>query len=108
MLSLWDVLGVPSTRVPIDVSTMVFFVIPPIICYFVVAVLAVTPQTCNARVALWPLVAMLALRATFAVDMSLGNPEQAFFHAFFVVSIFLQPALLKERTYINFPSGVHV
>ena len=86
MLSLWDALRVPSTMVPVDVVTAVSYILPPIVCYFIVAVLAVTPQTRNARVALWPLVVLLVLRAAFAVDMSLGHPEQTPLRACFVVS----------------------
>ncbi|KAF8552008.1 hypothetical protein OG21DRAFT_1444205 [Imleria badia] len=76
VLSLRNALGVPSTKIPIDGTTFVSYVLPPSICYFVVAFLAVIPQTRIVRVALWPLVALLALRAALSVDMSLGRLER--------------------------------
>lgn len=81
-------LGIPSTKVPIDVITSVSYVLPPVVCYFVVAVLAVTPQTHTLRVALWPVIAFLALRAAISVDMSLGIPERKLFNVDLVASVY--------------------
>ena len=81
-------LGVPSTKIPIDGTTFVLYVLPPVVCHFIVAFLAVTPRTRAVRVALWPLVALLALRAALSVDMSLGKPEQGYFNIILVVSLF--------------------
>ncbi|KAF8552890.1 hypothetical protein OG21DRAFT_1590310 [Imleria badia] len=75
LLSLRNI-GVPSTKIPIDSTTFVLYVLPPLVCYILVAVLAVTPHTRTARVVLWPLVALLALRAGLSVDMSLGKTER--------------------------------
>ena len=88
VLSLRTVLGIPSTKVPIDGITFVSYVLPPLVCYFAVAVLVVTPQTRTIRVALWPLVALLALRAALSMDMSHGKSEQKFHNVDFVVSVF--------------------
>lgn len=85
-LSLRNVLG--ATKIPIDGTTFVSHVLPPLVCYFVVAFLAVSPQTRTVRRALWPLVALLALRAALCVDMSLDKPEQKFNNINFVVCIF--------------------
>ena len=87
VLSLRNALGVPSTTIPIDRTTFVSYVLPPVVCYFVVALLAVTPRTRAIRVALWPLVASLALRAAFSVDMSLGRPELKFLSSDMAVSV---------------------
>ena len=86
--SLRNALGVPSTKIPIDGNTFVSYILPPLACHFVVAVLAVTPQTRTVRVALWPLVALMALRAALSVDMSLGKTEEKFNNVSFVVSGF--------------------
>ncbi|KAG6371950.1 hypothetical protein JVT61DRAFT_8964 [Boletus reticuloceps] len=76
--SLWNALGVPSAKLPIDGPTLLSYVLPPLVCHFVAAVLAVTPRTRTIRVALWPLVALLALRAALSVDMSQGRTERKF------------------------------
>ncbi|KAF8135098.1 hypothetical protein EV363DRAFT_1582292 [Boletus edulis] len=73
--SSWNALGVPSTRIPIDGATFISHVLPPVVFYIASAVLAVTPQMHTVRVALWPLIALLALRAVLSVDMSYGKPE---------------------------------
>ena len=71
-------IGVPTTKAPISVTTLVSYVLPPVLLYFGMAVLAITPQTRALRVALWPVVALLALRAAFSVDIVPGNYEQKF------------------------------
>ena len=88
VLSLRNGLGVPSTKIPIDATTFVLYVFPPVVCYFVVALLAVTPQTRPARVALWPLVSLLALRVALSMDMSLGKPDRKFLNILMAVSVF--------------------
>jgi len=54
------------------------YVLPPVLFYFVMAVLAITPQTRALRMALWPVVALLALRASFSVDTAPNNFERKF------------------------------
>ena len=85
---LRNAFGVPSATIPIDGTTFISYVLPPVVCYFVVALLAVTPQTRAVRVALWPLVALLALRAALSVDMSLGKPGYEFNNANLMVGVF--------------------
>ncbi|KAG6373496.1 hypothetical protein JVT61DRAFT_6654 [Boletus reticuloceps] len=86
--SSWNALGVPSTRIPIDGATFISHVLPPVVFYIASAVLAVTPQTHTVRVALWPLIALLALRAVLSVDMSHGKPECAFLDTFLALFMF--------------------
>lgn len=89
MLSLRDALGIPSTRLPIGLSALASYGFPPLVCSFVVAVLALMPHTRPARIALWPAIVLLALRAVASLDMSLGTePEGKLAHSFFVVSVF--------------------
>ncbi|KAG9311266.1 hypothetical protein JVU11DRAFT_8352 [Chiua virens] len=87
MLSLWSALDIPLTRIPIDGTTLVSHVFPPVVCSFLVAVLAVTPQTRTIRFALWPVVALLALRAALSVDVSFGKPEREFLNIDMVLSM---------------------
>ncbi|KAG9318908.1 hypothetical protein JVU11DRAFT_1018 [Chiua virens] len=68
-------LGGPSAKISIGIIYFVLYVLPPVVCYFAVAVLAITPQTHTTRVALWPLTALLALRAVVSVDTSHEKPE---------------------------------
>ncbi|KAF8554429.1 hypothetical protein OG21DRAFT_1412637 [Imleria badia] len=83
LLSLWNVLGVPSTKIPADGTTFASYVLPPVVCYFILAVLAVTPQTHAIRVALWPLIALLALRAVLSVNISHDKPDTIFISLMF-------------------------
>ena len=88
MLLLWDELGIPPTQVPISLQTFISYVIPPVACYFVAAVLVITPQTRAIRVALWPIIALLAFRAAVSVDISHGKPEQKCFNVQLLVCVF--------------------
>ncbi|KAF9233140.1 hypothetical protein BU15DRAFT_54306 [Melanogaster broomeanus] len=74
-LSLRDVLRVPSTPVSMNLANFLSYLLPPVLSYFGVAALVVMQRTQSLRVALWPLVALLALRAALSFDFSLGNPE---------------------------------
>ncbi|KAF8838747.1 hypothetical protein BDN67DRAFT_971059 [Paxillus ammoniavirescens] len=75
-LSLSDVLQIPPTRVPIDPMNFISYVLPPVLSYFAVAILAVTPKTHSLRVALWPPVALLAWRAAMSLDLSFDIPQR--------------------------------
>ncbi|KAI9574142.1 hypothetical protein HD554DRAFT_2010885 [Boletus coccyginus] len=77
---MWGAIGVPTNKAPINITTLVSYVLPPVLFYFVTAVLAVTPHTRALRVALWPVVALLALRASFSVDMAPSNLGRKFHH----------------------------
>jgi hypothetical protein len=110
VLSLRNGLGVPLTTIPINATTFVLYVLPPLTCYFVVALLAVIPQTRAVRVALWPLVALLALRAALSMDMSLGKPEGKFLNMLMAVSVFQTQTssnVLRGQTYVRFPPALH-
>ncbi|KAF9235021.1 hypothetical protein BU15DRAFT_51917 [Melanogaster broomeanus] len=73
-LSLRDALGLP-TLASINLASFVLYVLPAVLSYLGVAVLAIKPRTQFLRIALWPLVALLALRAVLSFDFSLGNPH---------------------------------
>ena len=77
--------SVPSTKALIEgVTTFLFHVLPPILCYFVMAGLAITPRTRAVRIALFPVIVLSALRAAVPLDMSLKNTERKFHHNFAV------------------------
>ncbi|KAF8552916.1 hypothetical protein OG21DRAFT_1324459 [Imleria badia] len=77
--TMWAAIGVPTTKAPINVTTFVSYVLPPALLYIVMAILAITPHTRALRAALWPVVALLAFRATFSVDL-VGNSLGRKFH----------------------------
>ena len=85
--SLRDALGVPPIKLPLNTTIFVSYVVPPVACYIIAAMLAVTPQTRAIRVALWPVVTLLAFRAAVSVDMSQGNPGRKFLNIDYVVRI---------------------
>jgi hypothetical protein len=97
-------IGVPTTKAPINVPTFVSYVLPPVLFYFVLAVLAITPQTGALRMAFWPVVTLLALRAAFSVDMVPSNSGQKY-HIDLAVSGSFGRALIskpiKGKTYIR-------
>ncbi|KAF8546165.1 hypothetical protein OG21DRAFT_1451187 [Imleria badia] len=75
---MWAAIGVPPTKAPINVTTILSYILPPVLLYLIMAVLVITPQTRALRVALWPVIALLALRAAFSVDMALSSFERKF------------------------------
>ena len=99
--SLWNALGVPSTKTPVDGATFVSYVLPALACYFVFAVLVVTPQTQAVRVTLWPVNALLVLRAVFSVNMSHDKSEYKFFDIFFAVSVSVRSSR-RSQTDVGF------
>lgn len=87
MLSSWDVI---PTRVPISITALILYVLPPMVCYFVVAALAIMPRTGVLRAALWPVTCFLALRATVSVDMSPSQPWRNTINTSLIASISTQ------------------
>ena len=78
---LQDTVGESSTKVLVaEVATFISHVLPPILCYFAMAMLAITPRTRIVRIALFPAMVLLALRAAVPVDMSLKFTEREFHH----------------------------
>jgi len=74
MLSLLDYLHPTTARAPLTTENFVFNIVPPVICYFITAFLILLPRTKPIRVALWPITATLAFRAS-GLDMSMARPE---------------------------------
>ncbi|KIJ05138.1 hypothetical protein PAXINDRAFT_122437 [Paxillus involutus ATCC 200175] len=96
-MSFADLL-IPSTRAPFDPTNFASYVVPPVLSYLAVAVLAVTPQTHSLRVALWPFVALLALRAAMSLDLSLDVPQRKFLNVDLVLSMFVIATRTLEWT----------
>jgi len=93
--AMWDALGFPTAKAPINAATFVSYVLPPALFYFAMAVLVVTPRTRALRVALWPVVTSLALRAAFSVDIVLSNFGQEFHVGLEVSGSFGRPLIPK-------------
>ena len=81
-----DILHVSSMRQPFDVRSTITYLLPACLSYIVVAILVTLPGTRTLRIALWPLIAILAFRAAAYVDFSNGNPQSAYLNANFAVS----------------------
>ncbi|KAG9308414.1 hypothetical protein JVU11DRAFT_11902 [Chiua virens] len=74
---MWNAIGVPSVKAPLNVATFTSYILPPLLIYFLMAFLVIKPKTRRLRVSCWPVLALLALRASVSVDMSL-HLEQKF------------------------------
>lgn len=85
---MWAAIGVPTTKAPISVTTFLLYILPPVLLYFVMAVLAITPRTRTLRVVLWPVIALLGFRAAFSVSLALSNFEQKFHNDLLVSGFF--------------------
>ena len=82
---LKDILPVPSTRLPFDVRSTITYLLPAWLSYIVVAILVMLPGTRTLRIALWPLIALLAFRAAVYVDLSNGDPQRTHLNVDFTV-----------------------
>ena len=99
--TMWAAIGVPTTKAPINVTTFLSYILPPVLFYFVMAVLAIKPQTRALRVALWPVIALLAFRAAFSVDMALSSFERKFHNDLAVSGSFEQSFSNLSRARLN-------
>ncbi|KIJ16650.1 hypothetical protein PAXINDRAFT_168165 [Paxillus involutus ATCC 200175] len=105
---LSDVLRIPPTRAPIDPTNFASYVLPPVLSYFAVAILAVTPQTHSLRVALWPLIALLALRAATSLDLSFDVPQRKLLNVDLVLCMFAIATRTLEWTLHKEPLKRHI
>ncbi|KAF9237751.1 hypothetical protein BU15DRAFT_75742 [Melanogaster broomeanus] len=101
-LSLRDALGLP-TLASINLASFVSYILPVVLSYLGVAVLAIQPRTQSLRIALWPLVALLALRAVLSFDFSLGNPHGVFQNVELMMSMLLIAMYTLEWTLATEP-----
>ena len=74
-------------------------VLPPILGYFIVALLAVIPKTYALRIALWPVVTLLAWRTGASLDMSATNPDQRYNSTLLIVSFIVPIQLYSDATH---------
>ncbi|KAG2085290.1 uncharacterized protein F5147DRAFT_782105 [Suillus discolor] len=98
MLPLLDVLRLPTTRVLLTTETFVSRVLPPVVCYFATAFLVLLPRTQPVRIALWPITAILALRAATSLDMSMGQQKLALLNMQLQISMMYIAARTLEWT----------
>lgn len=90
---LQGTVGASSTRALIDeVATYTSHCLPYMLCYFVMAMLAIMPQTRAIRIALYPVIVVLALRAAVPIDVSFKITERKLHHKM-AVSIYFNTNL---------------
>ena len=76
---LHDTVGAFSIKALIaEVTLFISHGLPLIICYFVMAMLAITPRTRIIRLTLFPVTMLLTLRATVRIDLSLSITKRIF------------------------------
>lgn len=92
-----NVLHIPSTRQPLDIRSTITYLLPPCLSYIVVAILVILPGTRTLRIAVWPLIAILAFRAAVYVDLSNGDPKNTFRNVQLEVSPILCVIVLEIR-----------
>ncbi|KAG2058209.1 hypothetical protein BDR06DRAFT_950634 [Suillus hirtellus] len=95
MLPSLDVLRLPTTRILLTTESFTSRVLPPVACYFVTAFLVLLPRTQPVRIALWPITAILALRAATSLDMCMGEPKFAFLN----IDLQLSMVCIAARTF---------
>jgi hypothetical protein len=63
----------PNTRAPLTHRSFVSDVLPPILCYFAIALLSLLPDTFPLRVGLLPMALYSAFRAVTTIDVALST-----------------------------------
>lgn len=58
---------------PLTLHSFFLVLLPPLLCYYITALLVLLPHTLLLRIALLPLTLSLALRAATQVDLTLGH-----------------------------------
>ncbi|KAI6123906.1 membrane bound O-acyl transferase family-domain-containing protein [Pisolithus croceorrhizus] len=93
-----NILRVPpvSERLPFNTSTFLAYTLPTCLSYYVAAILVTLPGTRVYRMALWPLVALLAFRASVYIDFTGGDPQQTYLVMFCFAFRALEWTLLKN------------
>lgn len=97
-----------SERLPFDTYTFFAYVLPPCLSYHVVALLVIFPGTRILRIALWPLIALLAFRAAVSVDFTGGNPVLIYLNIDFALLMFCYVVRTLEWTFLKDALKRHV
>ncbi|KAI5997687.1 membrane bound O-acyl transferase family-domain-containing protein [Pisolithus orientalis] len=105
-----DIFRVPpvSERLPFDGYTLLAYTLPPCLAYLVVALLVILPGTRMLRIALWPLIALLAFRAAVYVDFTGGNPQRTVLNLDFALLMFSFVIRMLEWTLQKDPLKRHL
>ncbi|KAI6138130.1 hypothetical protein BKA82DRAFT_4250756 [Pisolithus tinctorius] len=88
-----------SERRPFDTSTFFAYIVPTLV---------ILPGTRVLRIALWPLVALLAFRATMGIDLTGGDPQKTFFNVDFALIMFCFVVRTFEWTTAKDPLKRHL
>ncbi|KAI6125246.1 hypothetical protein EV401DRAFT_2154380 [Pisolithus croceorrhizus] len=100
-----DILGVslaPAT-LQFDIYTLLAYVLPAFLSYYIAAVLVVLPGMRMLRVALWPVTVFLAFRAAVTVDFSRKNPERTYINFGFAFAMFCIVMRALEWAFLRDP-----
>ncbi|KAI6009032.1 membrane bound O-acyl transferase family-domain-containing protein [Pisolithus marmoratus] len=102
---LTDVLRVPpvSERLLLNTYTLFAYVLPPCFSYYAVALLVILPGTRVLRIALWPLIALLAFRAAVSVDFTGGDPILVYLNINFALIMFCIVVRTLEWSFLKDP-----
>ncbi|KAG6330097.1 hypothetical protein ID866_8993 [Astraeus odoratus] len=98
----------PETRVPFNTSNVFEHVLPASFSYIVVAVLVILPGTRLLRIAVWPLIALLAFHASTYVDFSNGNTQLSHLNVDFGLIMFAVSIRTLEWTFLKEPLNRHL
>lgn len=103
-----NVLHIPSTRQPLDIRSTITYLLPPCLSYIVVAILVILPGTRTLRIAVWPLIAILAFRAAVYVDLSNGDPKNTFRNVQLELMMFIVAIRTQEWSFSKEPLKRHL
>ncbi|KAI5989068.1 membrane bound O-acyl transferase family-domain-containing protein [Pisolithus albus] len=105
-----DILRIPpvSERLPFNTSTFFAYILPACLSYLVTALLVILPGTRMYRVALFPLVALLAFRAPAYVDFTGGDPGQTWVNLDIALVMFCVVFRALEWTSLKDPLKRHL
>ncbi|KAL4064185.1 hypothetical protein V8B97DRAFT_1876111 [Scleroderma yunnanense] len=103
-----NIVHFPLTKVPFDVYSTITYVLPASLSYIVVATLVMLPGTRTLRIALWPLIALLAFRAAVCVDFSNGDPQSTYLNVDFALVMLCVAIRTLEWTFLKEPLKRHL
>ena len=82
-----------------DTLVFISLILPPVLGYFLLAVLTVTPKTHILRMALWPILVLFAVRAAVFVDLAPGVSGGQFRNMLFSVSVSFYIKMCRQQTH---------
>ncbi|KAI6040569.1 hypothetical protein EDC04DRAFT_2602355 [Pisolithus marmoratus] len=105
-----DIFRVPPVeeRLPFNKYSFLAYILPAYLSYHVMALLVILPRTRLLRIALWPLITLLAFRAAVYIDFSGGDPKRTFVNVNFALIVFCFAVRVLEWTVRKDPLKRHI